>query len=371
MDRLIVPSKEDLKATVRREHRLQEELQRKARIFNDRTRLIGIDKQALDQHVHNKQQQKQQEKTAAENYASELRQQNAILSERIKDLAIERQRIQKEVIEYRQQHQRKDQAREFDLNDPRYIQQASSFQGFGWLGEDLSHQQRKQQQKEQMRQWLQQQMHERQQIQQDRQAADRAMEIAMIRHDTRLQDIDCSERRLRRQVHCRTAVYNKELADVRKTQAEQLRQQNEEDNLTEITNHLTSDMLLEDKELAMASNLFGGKRICSYMYRGMTEDQLKAIREEQRNQIEAKKLEAHKNRKNQVLCEQEIESKSLALENKHLELEKKRRQAIAEQNKANLLLSMEQKKKNDYMNNVAYTFQPDDEYFEQFNKSTR
>lgn len=371
MDRLFAPTKEDLKAITQHEYRSQQEMQRKERIFNERTRLIGIDKEALDQHIREKQQQTQQEKTIAETYATELRQQNAILNERLKDLAVERQRIQQELIDYRQQHQRKEQTREFDLNDPRYMQQSSSFQGFEWLGEDRGEQQRKQQQKDQMRSWLQQQMHERHQMQQNRRDADRAMESAMIRHDTRLQEIDGTEHQLRRQMLCHTAEYNNKLAEQRKWQAEQLRRQTEEDNAAEIVNHLSSDMLQEDKKIATASSLFGGKRICSYMYRGMTDAQLKDIRNEQRQQIEAKKLEAQRCRENNELCELAIESRCLALENKHRAEQQKRRQAIVQQNKVNLQLSMEQKQKNKYMNNEVYTFQPTDEYFEQFNKTTR
>lgn len=371
MDRLIAPTKEDLKADMKREYRVQQEQQRRQRIFDDRTRLIGIDRQALDDHVRAKQHQKQQEQLVAETYASELRQQNATLNERLQELAVERQRMQQELIDYRQQHQRKEQARDFDLSDPRHLQRASAFQGFDWLGEDECHQQRRHQQKEQMRGWLQQQMHERQQLQRDRRDAERAMEAAMIRHDSRLQEIDRAERGLRRQMHCHTAGLNRELAEQRKWRVEQQRRQDEEDSLAEIVNHLSSDMLLEDKEAATASSLFGGKRVCSYMYRGMTAAQLQAIRDEQRQQIETKKAEAQRRRASDVHSDQVLESSCLALERKHREADEKRRQADAHQNRVNLQLSAEQKRKKEYMNSEVYTFQPTDEYFEQFNKTTR
>lgn len=371
MDRLIAPTKDDVRVSMKREYRMQQEHHRKQRIFDDRTRLIGIDRQALDDHVHEKQRQKQQEQLMAESYASELRQQNATLNERLKELAAERQRMQQELVDYRQQHQRKDQTRDYDLSDPRQLQRMSAFQGFDWLGEDECHQERRKQQKEQMRTWLQQQMQERQQLQQDRRDAERTMEAAMIRHDSRLQEIDRTERGLRRQMHCHTAGYNRELAKERAMRAEQLRRQDEEDSLAEIVNHLSSDMLLEDKEAATASNLFGGKRICSYMYRGMTDAQSKAIRDEQRQQIEAKKAEAQLCRASDRHCDRIIESSCLELERKEREAQEKRRQANALQNQTNLQLSMEQKQKKQYLKNELYTFQPTDEYFEQFNKTTR
>jgi len=52
----------DLKEAAAIERRRNQEEQRKARIFNSKTRLIGVDEQALQQQVKDRRQQEDREK---------------------------------------------------------------------------------------------------------------------------------------------------------------------------------------------------------------------------------------------------------------------------------------------------------------------
>lgn len=371
MDKLIAPTKEDLKAIARREYREKQEAERKKRIFDPRIRLIGIDKTALDQHVHEKQQKNILEQNLEKSYACELEYQNSILNRQLIELNDKRNRIQCEINEYQIRYQRKDQTRDFDLNDPQYKQKTPQFQGFDWLGEDLSYMQRKHMQQAQLRSCWKQQMFERNQIKADVAEAERTMEAIAIQHDGRLKEIDQTEALLRRQIQCNTSKFNLELSLKQKEKKMREQKENEEDNLAEIINNLTSDMLLERKDNGISSSLFGGNRKSACMYRGMTDDELKEIRQEQFRQIAMKKSLLAEAKETDIRHDETQKSLCNLFEIKQLELQRQRQQSISNQNATNTRLSQIQKQRNNYLNQNVYIFKPTDEYFQQFNTTTR
>lgn len=77
-------------------------------------------------------------------------------------------------------------------------------------------------------------------------------------------------------------------ADEKNYHKQNLERQTREDNTAEIYNALTSDMLTENPDLAQ-SNLGVGRRIGN-MYKGMTAEERKIIREQQLAQIEEAKV---------------------------------------------------------------------------------
>jgi len=60
----------DLKEAAAIERRRNQEEQRKARIFNSKTRMIGVDEQALKQQVKDRQQQDDREKRRHEAFGT-------------------------------------------------------------------------------------------------------------------------------------------------------------------------------------------------------------------------------------------------------------------------------------------------------------
>lgn len=65
-------------------------------------------------------------------------------------------------------------------------------------------------------------------------------------------------------------------------------QRDAEDAQAEQYNHLTSDMLTENPETAVSA--LGSPHVVAMAYRGMTEEQRAAIRQEQLRQAQAKKV---------------------------------------------------------------------------------
>lgn len=74
----------------------------------------------------------------------------------------------------------------------------------------------------------------------------------------------------------------------KRCQKENFERQTNEDNTAEIYNALTSDMLTENPDVAQ-SNLGLGRKITN-MYKGMTEEERKKVRDEQLAQIEESKV---------------------------------------------------------------------------------
>ena len=62
----------DLKEAAAIERRRNQEEQRKARIFNSKTRMIGVDEQALQQQIKDRKQQDERERRRHEAFGKRL-----------------------------------------------------------------------------------------------------------------------------------------------------------------------------------------------------------------------------------------------------------------------------------------------------------
>lgn len=371
MDTLLAPSKEDLKSVQKREYRQRQEQARKERIFNPRKRLIGIDKSALDRNVHEKQHQKlakQQEELA---FAMELDRQAKIIDSQLNELAEGKFRAQCELNEFRKNCQRKNQSRDFDLDDPLRLQKQSPTDDVDWLGEDPENVHRLQMQKEQQKSWLQQQMFEKYRTKQDMADAEKAIEHSSLCQDAILKQKDDIERKQRQKMQLETARYNMALAQRQKSKQMERKRCEEEDNLAEIMNNISSDMLTESKESGAASSLFGEKRVTAAMYRGMTVEEIKQIRLEQLRQIQEKNSELAKSRESEKIFDETVRARNDLLEIEEQNVQRQRQHMMSQQNSLNAHLLTEQKQRNQYLNSEVYKFKPTDAYFEQFNTTTR
>lgn len=251
---------------------------------------------ALEQQVAEKRQLDNARREEDARFEAEDARRAQILRVKEDELAAERLRVQSEVNEYRRQYQKKEDTREFDLNDPHRLQTShaarigdddprlsiSSAQRFE--GEDLMSPERHRVQRDQQRAWLQQQIEERRSADNDRKQADRLLQLAIESRDRRAQEMDAAERRTREQTRASDADFNRTLAAAQACKKLNRRREEEEDNLAEIYNNLTSDMLTENREGTADSNL-GVKRKVTANYRGMSDDEL---REFQRAQVEQK-----------------------------------------------------------------------------------
>lgn len=371
MDIFVSAAKEDLKTAAKRDFRQKQEAARKQRIFNPRIRIIGVDKQALDSQVEEKQKRLQCEREEQRNFEQIYEYQCKQLNDQLIALSKERIRIQKEINEFRCQNQRKEQSRDYDLVDPNYLRKLSPNQSQRFLGEDPTSLQRQRLQRAQQKSWLQQQILEQDRAKKDINEAERTFEAEVLARDARLVEIDQEERNLRRQMQMNDAQYNLQMAREQRAKQTQLKKEDNEDNLAEIINNLTSDILTENRDRATFASQFGPNRAIGTMYRGMSDEELRAIRAGQKQQIEERKLAAQKAKEMDAHFDEILQSTCDLIDADERQNRQLRQQIQTERNATNEQLAEEQKQRDEYLNAEVYKFKPTKEYFEQFNTTTR
>ncbi|XP_043393629.1 RIB43A-like with coiled-coils protein 2 isoform X2 [Chelonia mydas] len=345
----------DLAEAAALERRRQGELHRQSRIFNARVRTAGVDKDALDTQINDKKIQEANEKARHETIAGEMKQNDKIicmLEERQKQ---DIKNLNKAVTEFQQNFQKPETRREFDLSDPQALKKdtparlsdndprctVSGLQKF--LGEDLNHDQRVKFQKEQSREWSLQQ-------QRDWKNALADQKFAEDLHDKNRLDLDQKAMELQRKdVETRQAVCAA-TKDFNRTQAVEFaerkmleKRQEEEDNVAEISSLLRGDLLSENPEQAASS--FGRHRVITDRWKGMNQDQLKAIRYTQQQQVlEKLRLQEEERQRNAEWDRQRIQAAraQLLFERHQQRLNRELRRTL---DNANAQLSQEQKSK--------------------------
>ena len=118
--------------------------------------------------------------------------------------------------------------------------------------------------------------------------AQRLYDLKAIESDQRVMDLSRADQECRTAVNMATKDYNLALARERKSKEDSEKQQELEDNLTEISNHVFGDMLTENP--AVAQSAFGSHRVIPDRWKGMSPAELNTIRYTQQQQMEEKKV---------------------------------------------------------------------------------
>ncbi|NXF31508.1 RIBC2 protein, partial [Nyctibius bracteatus] len=371
----------DLQEAAALERRRQRELQRQSRIFNARVRTIGVDKDALDTQVKDRKIQEAAEKARNEELANEMKQNDKImcmLEERQKN---DIRNINKAISEFQKNFQKPETRREFDLSDPQALKKdrparvsdddprctVSGLQKF--MGEDLNYNQRMKFQKEQLREWSLQQQRDWKNALADQKFADDLYDKNRIELDLKTMEQQRKEEEKRRAACTATKDFNRtqaaELAE-RKTLE---KYQKMKDDMNEISSLLQGDLLSENPEQAVSS--FGRHRVITDRWKGMNQDQLMAIRYSQQQQVlEKLRLKEEERQRDAEWDRQSIQAAraQLILERHQQRQNRERRQAL---DNINAVLSQEQKSKNIYLKEEAYSNIPTGQYYAQFNTTSR
>ncbi|RVE72293.1 hypothetical protein OJAV_G00060350 [Oryzias javanicus] len=147
------------------ERRRDREAERRERVFNDKVRTMGVDREALDEQVREKRRQEEKVKKEQEAFDAEaLRQSSAAGVLQITQMKQKHER-EKALHTFRSQNQQPRTRKEFDLNDPDRWRKMDPSEAQmilpGLAGEDPTRSSRRHRQKEQLREWLAQQQAER------------------------------------------------------------------------------------------------------------------------------------------------------------------------------------------------------------------
>ncbi|XP_065900923.1 RIB43A-like with coiled-coils protein 2 [Dysidea avara] len=357
------------------------EKQRQSRIFNARQRIIGVDVDALSHQVKERNLLNGLESQRNDAFAQEM-----VRHDQIGEILDQRQQkdvkqLNQELVKYRGEYQRVEDRKEFDLNDPDYkkkdkparvsdADQRCSLSGAQlFQGEDLSFEQRKQLQEEQMREWTSQQIGEKQRLLDEQRKADQLYDMKAIELDKRASELAAAEEQTRRNLNVSAKQQNLKMVEEQKASDQLQRTQELDDNYTEMANNIHGNMLTENP--SCATSAFGNHRVIPDRWKGMSPAQVEEVRRTQQFQRDEKQQMISEQQRTEADWDQRRVAEAragLVLENQLNRQKKLAAKNLVEQNKR---LAAEQKVKIHQLNKEVYTNQPTDQYFMQFNTSSR
>ncbi|XP_053682422.1 RIB43A-like with coiled-coils protein 2 isoform X1 [Sabethes cyaneus] len=372
---------QDRKETAAIERRRQYEEARRLRIFNARQRVFGIDRFALENQLKEKHQKQQDAIEQQRKVEDEQQRQNQVIQLKNREQLLLRQQLDTEINQFRALHQRPEQSRDFDLFDPNFLKKSlparindddprltvSGAQKFE--GEDLFQRDRTRFQKQQQRSWLEQQIRDKRQAEMDRIASERFLDEALQAREKKVCQLAAEERTTRHKIQQAVNQYNQHLLEQQDFERSQQKHEEQEDNLAEIYNHLTSDILTENPEVAKSS--LGPNRIIPYAYKGMSLLELQQIRETQEKQREDLNRRQKEEANNKESWDQLTIDFDQRVVLKDREINRRRRLLAGEIGHENLKLCNEQQQTLKYLNQTVYQNRPTMEYFNQFNTTSR
>jgi len=211
----------------------QEELHRRSKLFDPRTRQFGCDHQLLDAQLAAKRE------LADKAFAEEaFHARNALMADQVAEVfEIEKEKQkrarQKACVEYSAEHLSKEKRREYHLSDPMQLKKQSPLEVHPPLAkDDVTHQrEKKKYEQEFLRGWLQQQMQEKK----DREDAEKAEDALWARDALAANEIrtvvEQDELQEQRDAKYKEAEDNKALADVHRNRKIRQRMKEAQDTM--------------------------------------------------------------------------------------------------------------------------------------------
>ncbi|XP_075042178.1 RIB43A-like with coiled-coils protein 2 [Mixophyes fleayi] len=371
----------DVKELAAIERRRNKEQQRQSRIFNARYRTMGVDVDTLERQVEERKTLENIEKARDEAFDVDRQQYDKIalmLEQREEQHARD---LTRAVHNFSEQHQQPEDRREFYLYDPDALKKdrparvsdddprcgPASLQKFA--GEDLSEKERKKLQIEMYKTWLAEQKDERKRSEADKKFAEELYDKKRVEMDERAQHLSRMEEECRRVVRMATNNFNQSLAMEASERRRLEKQQEEDNNYTEIYNHLTGDILTENPAAAVSS--YGPHRVVPDRWKGMSPEQLKAILDIQEKQCqENQRMKEEEKQRNAEWDRQRFLAgrAAMTMEQHDEEFNREIRKRMDQYNQQ---LSREQKAHLEYLDTVVYTNNPTAHFHSQFNTTSR
>lgn len=267
--------------------------QRAERLKDPKVRKMGIDREALDAQVREKESLRRLEKERDDYYDRQ-----ALLMDRHacalqQEVNAIRAAREKELQDYRQTFQKKELRREWDLNDPEAKRKElparvgdedprngpSSLQKFE--GEDLDYAARRAAQQRQQREWAQQQVNEKLAKKWMEQERDRAFDDRNEETNFRLHEMEQKIAEQRRLMEKNVAEFNRALAEQQRREAVRAKEEDDRLGLEEIAYQMDSDFLNERETVVGGL----GTTVRSDRYKGLSDKQQTQFRAEQDEQL--------------------------------------------------------------------------------------
>lgn len=363
---------------ITRRRRLDEE--RKERIFNPKLRVLGVDVNALDEQIKIKHEIALIEKQRNNLMDKQARFNDEILGVMDTEVTQARRHQLEEINNFRKAHQQAHQRRDYDLYDPLKLKKSlparigdddfrlgvSSLQRFD--GEDLEFSKRDAMQKEQMCLWTQQQIYEKERINQQLQAEKNKYDTFQLSINEKLNALSEAVDKAKRDQAKQDTEYNAALYAEKKRREEMQKQYEAELSTREIINHVNGIFLTEQPDVY---NIKDGHKVRVDVFKGFTEGQKNDIRstqEKQRQEHAAAEALKKKQEKEWALRDK---ANLRALELLERERDRKAKEMSIRIRKENEAKAVEDKKRKAFMDHILNNNKPNEEYFAQFNSTSR
>jgi len=354
------------------------EAARRHRIFDAKRRMIGVDKQALDDQVVEKAQLNEIDKKMDHAYDGMA----LNIDKQLKLLELEKTRIkremEKEAKEFSIQNLHLGNRREFDLNDPDSKKKdvparigdndarcgPASIQQFG--GEDLMKRQREKQQQKSQASWIEQQIFEKTMAKQAVQVESDEF-AGQVEGITQLRtEIEQKEEGLRKELQMAQQLHNlhkaRENEGIRKMGAVQ----DNHLNAKEMEHHAVDPFLNETIPYHNANG-----KIKRDMYKGSNRGERVEVAVLQKSQVEEKAHAKYAGMHDDAAFESQIEMTRRQLVALEREKQRTRRLMAEQMAQENRKAHLEQYDRQKHLATNVYTNQPDDHFFAQFGTNTR
>lgn len=359
--------------------RRQREEERKTRIFDSKQRTMGFDYDMLKRQADERRARDEEERKLQAAADAEMVRQDKLIQVLEARQRAEIKSLAKANLDFQMTSQQRTSRREYDLNDPHAVKNASpiragdddprlgvsSLQKFA--GEDLAHDVRQKLQQQQMRQWNQQQLDLKQKDKDEEEALARLEDIRLKSQLHHVSEIQEAESTARFQMTHASLEANLALATEKAMRMRQQQAQEEQLKLNELIANVNSDFLSENP-LAATPN--GSTKILMDRFKGYTPAQLDAIRREQAAQaglLQTQRLESKQLKEAQDRQLALYDRTAVLLERK---TERARKELARLQAETNFHMA-EEKKLQTHMATTKLTQPPTDAYYAQFNTTSR
>ncbi|KTG02769.1 hypothetical protein cypCar_00017382 [Cyprinus carpio] len=365
------------------ERRRAAEAERKNRIFNSRSRVIGVDLRAL--HKQREEKQERLEMDKQRDMAHDL------LRLSLDEMAMQqkkgeeelRRELAQDLVQYRAIHQRAEDSRDADVNYGRQAAPDASISVSGsalgpasmqvFLGEGMNENEKKKAQMEMNERNLTAQKEEREKQGREQKNRELLTGRELVDKDLRAVQLKALEEKCKRAAHIALSQYNQAQAEERMEREQQERLRREGEELAEVRYMVTSDLLTERPEAAKrkTESSAEGPRVLTDRWKGMTPQQISEIQRKREEQCLEKERLREMERQRDVAWDYHLTEQARQQErekNRDKELNRERRIQL---DKYNQQLAREHQAHQHYLDKQLYTNRPTVHYFTQFNTSSR
>ncbi|CAM4678185.1 unnamed protein product [Leuciscus chuanchicus] len=365
------------------ERRRAAEAERKNRIFNSRSRVIGVDLRALHKQQDEKRERLEMEKQRdmAHDLLRLSLDETALQQKKEEDEL--RRELAQDMIKFRAIHQRPEDSRDADINYDRQEAPDAGISVSGsalgpasmqvFLGEGINENEKKRAEMEMNERNLRAQKEEREKQEREKKNRELLTDRELVEKDLRAVQLNALEEECKRVARIELSRYNQDQAEERIERERQERLRREGEDLAELRYTVTSDLLTERPEAAkrVTESSAEGPRVLTDRWKGMTPQQISDIHRKRDEQCLEKERLREMERQRDLAWDYHLTERARQQEREETRDKGLQRERRAQLDKYNQQLAREQQEHQEYLDRQLYTNRPKVQYFTQFNTSSR